>query len=418
MAAMRINSSCRLVKLPCLSKSQRWVSKERARKPPAIGCWPSTVGDSDSPPGRVTVILSTASSAVTSSASGCNTTPCVDGSARSSTKFCPLRKPRAGPSAVITISRSPMSRSASTCSLRGWAKGMAMLARFLPMILRAMVSGRLGVEIGVGQSDDPARAVGVEADEARQFQPQAHDRLAVGAALEHGGADDAAAVVLERGEIDLGGAVEHQPQRVGALEHGGRRLRHEGKFGAQGIAGAVQLDDDRRVGARRRTLVLVHGRFCRRRRRRRSVGRFHRRRCRGFNRRHGGFEFRCRHGRGFLDRHRLRRFDRRHAGRCGFGGGVRLCRGFRRGRRRVVMADVDHDAAVLAEGAHIRRANEREGDGDRIVSRHRTRSISASSASPALASARSHRIGWSNSSVRLPSPRSGTTLAISGMAKT
>ena len=51
---------------------------------------------------------------------------------------------------------------------------------------------------------------------------------------------------VERGEIDLGGAVEHQPERVGALEHGRRRRHRERKVErADCRRDCVQLDDDR-----------------------------------------------------------------------------------------------------------------------------------------------------------------------------
>ena len=64
-------------------------------------------------------------------------------------------------------------------------------------------------------------------------------------------------------EIDLGGAVEDQPERIGAAEHRGRRRHGEGKFQAQRVAGAMRGDDDRRIRIGRRR--LGHGRGSRRR---------------------------------------------------------------------------------------------------------------------------------------------------------
>ena len=179
-AASRINSACRSLNLASRSKPQTWVSNVKARKLlRELLLLPSAVDDSDSPPGRLIMILSTESSAVMSSASGCTTTPWVDGSARNSTKFWPLRKPRAGPSAVITISRSPMSGSAS----------MMKLARLVERngdagAVFADDSARDGERPrrhrdGVADIDDPARPVGLEAHQPRPLQLDAHDGFAV-----------------------------------------------------------------------------------------------------------------------------------------------------------------------------------------------------------------------------------------------
>jgi hypothetical protein len=55
-----------------------------------------------------------------------------------------LRKPRAGPSAVITSSVSPTSASGMRWSLRGSMNGMVMLERPAPTMLRAIVTGLVG----------------------------------------------------------------------------------------------------------------------------------------------------------------------------------------------------------------------------------------------------------------------------------
>ena len=58
-------------------------------------------------------------------------------------------------------------------------------------------------------------------------------------ALEMGIANAAIRLARQRREIDAGVAVEDQPHRVGAMEHGGRRRRREGKFDTQAVAFAV-----------------------------------------------------------------------------------------------------------------------------------------------------------------------------------
>ncbi|MEJ2436387.1 MAG: hypothetical protein P8Y53_25825 [Pseudolabrys sp.] len=102
-----------------------------------------------------------------------------------------------------------------------------MLARFRPTTLRAMVSW--------------------------PRQSQAHDRRAVLAALEMHAADHAVDAGAQLGEIDLGLAVEHQPQRIGAAENGGRRRHGEGELEAHGVARLMPFGGDSggRIGRRR-----------------------------------------------------------------------------------------------------------------------------------------------------------------------
>ncbi len=100
--------------------------------------------DKVSPAGRVTITLPAESSALTSSASGCTTTPWVEASARNSTNSWLLTKPRDGPSAVTTMSVSPASGSASRCSFCGSSNRTVTLERAGPTMLRLMTSGRVG----------------------------------------------------------------------------------------------------------------------------------------------------------------------------------------------------------------------------------------------------------------------------------
>ena len=112
-----------------------------------------------------------------------------------------------------------------------------MLARFLPTILRAMTSGRLGT---VAVSPMVTIQPGPSASRlTRRGRSSLMRTIASPSAPRSSAALRIAwlASACERGKIDLGGAVEHQPQHVGALEHGGRRLDREREFGAQSVAG-------------------------------------------------------------------------------------------------------------------------------------------------------------------------------------
>ena len=89
----------------------------------------------------------------------------------------------------------------------------------------------------------------------------AHD-IGVGRVGEFGAADGAARFAVERAEIDVGIGIEHDPQRVGAIEDCRRRRRREPKrqFQVGALAGELGCDLALGIGGARA-------------RRRRGVGR-------------------------------------------------------------------------------------------------------------------------------------------------
>ena len=70
----------------------------------------------------------------------------------------------------------------------------------------------------------------------RAIKPEADD-VGVGCAEEVRAANRAARFALERGEVDRDGGIEHEPQRVGAMEdrNGGRRPERKRQFQAGGL---------------------------------------------------------------------------------------------------------------------------------------------------------------------------------------
>ena len=189
-------------------------------------------------------------------------------------------------------------------------------------------------------------------------------------------ADDGAALGADRLDIDCPGAVEHQPHRVGAAEHGRGRRRGKGERHAQAVAVAPRVDGSRgrfrffRGRRRSRDLLRRCGLrcFCGRR-----VGCFRRRRgFRGLHRRcrlrRGGLLF-CR-GRGLRRAcsaagadfsaagagfsaaalFRRRRWLSRRSRRFVLGDGRRFFRRWRRlllCRRRMRLAGLDLDLGLL-----------------------------------------------------------------------
>ena len=125
-----------------------------------------------------------------------------------------------------------MSGSPIQCALCGLSNGIEMLARPAVTMLRAMLERLDGALHGVADRDRPAVGFGIDAGQARPFEPQPHHlRLVLPRQL--GAADGLARIVAERLDVDRRRGVEHEPQRVGALEHRGRRLLGERKEQAQ-----------------------------------------------------------------------------------------------------------------------------------------------------------------------------------------
>ncbi len=237
--------------------------------------------------------------------------------------------------------------------------------------------GRL--ERDVADRHGPERSFLGEAGEPRPFEGDAH-HLAVARRYDARAANGARAVVAQCREVDLGGAVEHEPQRVGAAKHRRRRRRRERESKLEIVALAAHLDRHRSVRiARTHRLRATPLRDGRRRRGCRRIGgrgggELRRRRLglrgrTGGNVRIGGLRRReCQGGRRLghrrLRRHGARRFearDRRPLGRGRFGLGRR---GWRDHLDLLALADHDVDdvVVVLAETAHIDLADEEKRD--------------------------------------------------------
>ena len=162
---------------------------------------------------------------------------------RNSTKSRPLTKPRAGANAVTTTSVSPASGSSSRCTRCGESNGMVTLDRFGPIRLRLMVSARV-VSMAVSPiCTVQVGAIDIDGGQMRMIEFYAHD-VGVGRMGEFGAADGAAWFAVERAEIDIGVGIEHDPQRVGAIEHRRRRRRRERKrqFQIGALAGDLGCD--------------------------------------------------------------------------------------------------------------------------------------------------------------------------------
>ena len=266
-----------------------------------------------------------------------------------------------------------------------------MLARFLPTMLRAMTSGRLGtvtvspmVTIQPGPSAARLTRRGRSSLMRTIASPSAPRSSAALRIAWLASAVSAARSILA--------ALSNTSHSVSArLEHGGRRRRPRTEIrrakcrrtgcsstttGASGL-GAGRLrsaaaDFAGGCGARRGGFGAAS----------RSAARLRRRRWLRL-RRGGGGSFRRFRGGGTAAGDRLARHRRSAAGparrhprparsRAARSPARRPASARRRCSRHrlrlgAVVADIDHDAAVLAEGAHLRRAVEREADGDRIV---------------------------------------------------
>src|SRR6478752_3911368 len=130
---------------------------------------------------------------------------------------------------------------------RALSNGIAMLARFLPTMLRAMASGRVS-------------AVVVSAMLTIQAGPSA-SRLAMRgraslirtiAALKQYFPHAVVIVGLKCRQIDLRGAVEYEPERIGTMEDRGGRRRSERQFEPQPVTRLLRPSDHDciRVGLR------------------------------------------------------------------------------------------------------------------------------------------------------------------------
>ena len=137
-----------------------------------------------------------------------------------------------------------------------------MLARFLPAMLRAMASGRLGTADAVADGDDPARAVGLQAHQARPLELDAHDRFAVRAALERGAADRLGGVFASSAARSILAALSNTSHSMSARWNTAAGVcSYEREFDAQAVAGLVHVDDDRRVRIGRRQRAPVAAGF-------------------------------------------------------------------------------------------------------------------------------------------------------------
>ena len=92
----------------------------------------------------------------------------------------------------------------------------------------------------IAERDRPAVALGRDTGEPRPFELEAN-HLGVAGAGRLGAADAAARLVRQRTEIELVAGVEHQPQRLRALEDRGRRRRAEREAHADAVAMTAQL---------------------------------------------------------------------------------------------------------------------------------------------------------------------------------
>ena len=112
----------------------------------------------------------------------------------------------------------------------------------------------------VADRDEPAGILRLDADEPRPFELEPH-HLGVVLARYGGAADGLALVVAEHADVELGLGVEHQPQRVGALEHRRGRRRSERKEQPQIVALPPEFGDDRTPGSRLAARAGASGSF-------------------------------------------------------------------------------------------------------------------------------------------------------------
>ena len=207
----------------------------------------AAASDSVRPPGRARITLSADSSALRSSANGCTAMPWALASARRSTKSWLLIRPRVGPRPVMTRSLSP-------------TVGVVQPMRLVRLVERNGDAGAAGADDVAGDDqrlgrarhrladrDEPAGILRLDAGEARPFELEAHD-LRIVLARHRGAADGLALIVAEHADVEHGLGVEHQPQRVGALEHRRGRRRRERKEQPQIVALTPKLGGHRAVG--------------------------------------------------------------------------------------------------------------------------------------------------------------------------
>ena len=95
---------------------------------------------------------------------------------------------------------------------------------------------------GLADGDEPAGVLRLDAGQARPLELDAHHLRAVLA--RHGRAlDGLALVVAEHADVEHGFGVEHQPERIGALEHRRRRRLREREEQPHVVALAAKLGD-------------------------------------------------------------------------------------------------------------------------------------------------------------------------------
>ncbi len=164
-------------------------------------------------------------------------------------KSCSLMKPRAGAKAgddERDRRRLPDRRCDAAVAARRTA--IVTLARLGPIMLRVISSARVGSRTVSPISDGPHRPVGGDAGQMRTIELHTHD-IGVGGVGEIVAADGAARLAVKRAEIDIGFRIEHDPERVGAVENRGSGRRRERKRQFQVRALAGKLDGDLAAGS-------------------------------------------------------------------------------------------------------------------------------------------------------------------------
>src|SRR5262249_10604600 len=99
---------------------------------------------------------------------------------------------------------------------------------------------------GVGDRHDPGWAVGLQGRHPRSRQLDAHDLRTAACALKWCFTYGISVVFLERGKVNRSGAVEDQPQRIGAVKDRCWRGRGKRKFNAKCVAGLIYTGNDGR----------------------------------------------------------------------------------------------------------------------------------------------------------------------------
>ena len=109
-----------------------------------------------------------------------------------------------------------------------------------------------GVDGGIADLHRPDRAIDIDGGQMRMIEFYAHD-VGVGRVGEFGAADGAACFAVERAKIDIGIGIEHDPQRVGAIEDRRRRrcCERKGQFQVGALAGELGRDFAAGIGGAR-----------------------------------------------------------------------------------------------------------------------------------------------------------------------